>query len=221
MVHYDFLIVFISDILYQLRNLSWKKWMSDRLIIAMEQVKALPSITLGHIVDRIEGKATLILCLVAIMPFMQPIPIPGLSTVLGLIVLLQGLGLLFRGKPVLTKKLREVVISHEKFELIHKAMLKFVNVTSKISAFKSPVAGTRICHMLSGLSIILSSAFLSLPLPIPFSNLIPALSIFLICVGLLEEDIILLIMGHSITFTVLIMGFYSYHIIMDRIQGWF
>lgn len=195
--------------------------MSGKLISAMDKVKSLPIITLGEIVDHIESEAILILCLISIMPFMQPIPIPGLSSVLGLIVLLQGIGLLFWGRPVLTKQLREVVISHEKFETIRKVAMKFDKVTSKISTFKSPVAGTRISHMISGFSIILSSAFLSLPLPIPFSNLIPALSIFLICVGLLEEDIILLVMGHSITFTILVMGFYSYHLIMERLNGWF
>lgn len=194
--------------------------MSERLINAMDQVKSLPNITLGEIVDRIEGEAILILCLVSIMPFMQPIPIPGLSSVLGLIVLLQGLGLIFWGKPLLTKKLRKVVIAHEKFELIHKVAIKFNRITSKISAFKSPLVTTRICHVICGISIVLSAAFLSLPLPIPFSNLIPALSIFLICVGLLEEDIVLLIIGHLITFVVMVMAFYSYHLIMEWTLGW-
>ena len=52
--------------------------MSVRLMKAMEEVKALPEITLGKIVEHIEGEALLILCLVSILPFMQPIPIPGL-----------------------------------------------------------------------------------------------------------------------------------------------
>jgi hypothetical protein len=195
--------------------------MSERLIIAMDQVKTLPTITLGHIVDRIEGEAVLILCLIAILPFMQPIPIPGLSSLLGLIVLLQGIGLLIWGKPLLTKKLKSIAITHERFEAIHKAAIKFSNVTSKISVFKSALVSTRISHILCGISIILSSAFLALPLPIPFSNFIPALSIFLICLGLLEEDILLLIMGHGITFGVFWMARFSYHLIIDQFQGWF
>lgn len=67
--------------------------MSQRLLTSLEHVRTLPVITLGSIVDHIEDEALVIVCLVAILPFMQPIPIPGVSSVLGLIVLLQGIGL--------------------------------------------------------------------------------------------------------------------------------
>lgn len=194
--------------------------MSDRLINALNEVETFEVITLGEIVDRVEGEALLILCLVAIMPFMQPIPIPGLSSILGLIVLLQGVGLIFWSKPLLTNRLKRVIITHEKFALIKKVAIKFSNFTAKISAFKNPIVNTRLSHILCGISIVLSAGFLSLPLPIPFSNLVPALSIFLICVGLLEEDIILLLMGHGIAFTVIWMAMFSYHLIMEQVHGW-
>lgn len=195
--------------------------MSERLMQAMENVRKLPHITLGKIVEHVEGEALLILCLVAIMPFMQPIPIPGLSSVLGLIVLLQGVGLMLWGRPLLNKRLKEMTITHEKFEIIYKAAAKFSHMTSKISTFKHPLTNNRISQFLCGLSIVVSSGFLSLPLPIPLSNLIPALSIFLICVGLLEEDIVLLILGHGINFVVIWMAIFSYHIIADQFQSWF
>ena len=195
--------------------------MSARLIKALEDVRQLPQITLGKIVEHVEGEALLILCLVAILPFMQPIPIPGVSSVLGLIVLLQGVGLMFWSRPLLTQRMKNVNITHEKFEVIYKAAQKFSSFTSKISAFKHPVTNTRASHILCGLAIVLSSAFLSLPLPIPFSNLIPALSIFMICIGLLEEDIVLIILGMGITLTVIWMAMFSFHLIAEKMQGWF
>ena len=195
--------------------------MSVRLIKALEDVRALPHITLGKIVELVEGEALLILCLVSILPFMQPIPIPGLSSLLGLIVLLQGLGLMLWEKPLLTKRMKEVNITHEKFDVLLNAAKKFSSFTSKFSAFKHPITNSRGSHILCGLAIVVSAAFLSLPLPIPFSNLIPALSIFLICIGLLEEDIILILIGFGITLTVMWMAFFSYHIISDQIQNWF
>lgn len=195
--------------------------MSARLIKALEDVRDLPHITLGKIVEHVEGEALLILSLISILPFMQPIPIPGLSSVLGLIVLLQGFGLMIWSKPLLTKRMKNLNITHERFEYIYKAALRFSSFTSKISAFKHPLTNTRGSHIVCGFAIILSSAFLSLPLPIPFSNLIPALSIFLICVGLLEEDLILILMGLGITVSVIWMAMFSYHIIMEQIQNWF
>jgi hypothetical protein len=194
--------------------------MSDRLMLALNQIKTLPQITIGHIADHAQSEALLILCLMSILPFLQPIPIPGLSTVLGMIVILQGIGLLIQGRPLLTQKLRNIVITHEKFEIIHRSALKFSHLTSKFSSFKSPLVSTRISHMLCGISIILSASFLSLPLPIPFSNLVPALSIFLICLGLLEEDIILLLIGHSIGLVVFWMAMFSYQFLMERFHAW-
>ncbi len=195
--------------------------MSARLLKALEDVRDLPQITLGKIVEHVEGEALLILCLVSILPFLQPIPIPGLSSILGLIVLLQGLGLMLWSKPLLTKKMRTLIITHERFEIIYKAAKKFSNFTSKISAFKHPMTNTRVSHILCGIAIVLSAAFLSLPLPIPFSNLIPALSIFLICIGLLEEDLVLILIGMGITATVLWMAMFSFHIISEKLHAWF
>jgi len=195
--------------------------MSTRLIKAMEEIRNLPHITLGSIIDHIEGEALLILCLVAIMPFMQPIPIPGLSSILAFVVLLQGVGLMFWSKPLLTVRMRNIQITHEKFEYIYKAALKLSRFTAKISAFKHHISNSRMSHFFCGLAIVLAAAFLSLPLPIPFSNFIPALSIFLICVGLLEDDVILLLVGHGINLTVMVMTVFSFHIIKEQFQSYF
>lgn len=195
--------------------------MSQRLIDSLDEIRTIPEITLGNIAEKIEEDALVVVSLVAILPFMQPIPIPGVSSVLGFIVFLQGIGLIIWSKPILTMRLRKVHISHERFEMIYKAALKFSAFTSKISILKSPLTNTRICHVLCGLSIVFSAAFLSLPLPIPFSNLIPALSIFFICVGLLEEDIALLLCGHTINLAVIWMAVFSFSIISEKINSWF
>jgi hypothetical protein len=195
--------------------------MRSKLLSSLDAVKTLPVITLGAIVEHMESEALLILCLVSILPFMQPIPIPGVSSLLGLIVFFQGLGMVFWGKPLLTKKMKMAVISHERFEKIFHVAEKFEKYASKLSAFKHPVAASRGSHILAGISIILSAAFLSLPLPIPFSNLIPALSIALLCLGLLEEDIILILCGHGIAATVIWMAIFSFHLIKEQFSNWF
>ena len=195
--------------------------MSDRLLNALEEVKTLPSITLGSIVNLIQEESVIILCLIGIIPFLQPVPVPGLSTVLGLIVVLQGIGLLVWSRPILTQKLRDIHITHERFEMILKTARKISVYTSKMSLFKHPLVSHKICHVICGVSIILSAAFLALPLPIPFSNSIPAFSIFFICVGLLEEDLALVLCGHAITLGVFFMAFFSYHLISTHIQNWF
>lgn len=195
--------------------------MTSKLITHLSEVKNLPEITLEKLVDSLKDEALVVVCLIAILPFMQPIPLPGLSTLLGLVALLQGLSLMFLRKPMLTKRMKEIKISHEKFELIYKAAEKFTKIADKISVFNHPWTNSRLCHFICGLAIAMSAAFLSLPLPIPFSNFVPALSIALICLGLLEEDIFLLIIGLSITFSVIWMGVFSYHLIAEKFPAFF
>jgi hypothetical protein len=191
---------------------------SNRLITALEQVRTLPVITLGNIVDHVEGEALLILSLVSILPFMQPIPIPGLSSILGLVVLLQGIGLAFWSRPLLSRKMKDIVITHERFDVILKAARKFTNFTSKISTYKHPIVNTRAVHLVCGIAIIFSAGVLTLPLPIPFSNFIPAISIFLICIGLLEGDVMIILSGLAITLTILWIVLFSYQLALDN---WF
>lgn len=195
--------------------------MSEKLIKAIDEVKNLPDVTLGSIVDRIGDEALLIVSLIAIIPFMQPIPIPGLSTILGLVILLQGLGMIFLGKPLLTQRMKDLKLSNEKLDMIYRAAVKFDKFTSKISAFKHPKINSRGVHIFCGITITLSAAFLSLPLPIPFSNFIPALCIFFICAGLLECDLILVVFGHMIALATVWMAGLSFHLIVEKVQLWF
>jgi hypothetical protein len=195
--------------------------MSSKLLVHLKEVKALPVITLGNLADCLKEEALLVLCLVSILPFMQPIPIPGVSTILGFVAMMQGLSLMFVHKPLLTKRMQAVTITHEKFEIFYKAAEKFTYFTDKLAIANHPWTNSKASRFICGLSIALSAAFLSLPLPIPFSNFVPALSIGMVCLGLLEEDLILVIIGLSITVAVIWMGILSYHLIAERFPIFF
>lgn len=195
--------------------------MNSKLLTQLAEVRKLPVITLGTLAESLKDQGILVLCLIVILPFMQPIPIPGLSTILGFVALLQGVSLMFLKKPLLTKKMKEVVISADKFEMIYKGAEKFTRLAGKISIVSHHWASSNASRFIGGLAIVLSAAFLSLPLPIPLSNFIPALSIAFICLGLLEEDPFLVIIGLSITVAVMWMGAFSFHFIVEKFPQFF
>ncbi len=153
-------------------------------------------VSLGEVADKLEGKGMVFLALVCVLPFMQPIPLPGVSTLLGLVILLQGVGLMVARRPLLTKRMRELRLPPER-------VLQFVKGARKVYPWFGWMIrprGRRLLkgrpvRVLAGLYLVLLAAFLSLPLPLPASNFIPALGIFLICLGLLEEDILILAIG--------------------------
>lgn len=190
--------------------------MSKKLVNALDSISQKKNITLEDIVNNLGRDSVTILCLIVIFPFLQPIPIPGISSVLGFIVIMQGIGLIRNGKPFLTKKLLAVVIEEKNWNIIYKAGMRFIHFTNKLSSLKHPWVNSRLGQITGGISIILSAAFLSLPLPIPFSNFIPALSILFICLGLLEEDLLLVLIGHAIMIALGVLIAYSYKIIVEQ-----
>jgi hypothetical protein len=177
-------------------------------------------VTLGEISDKLRDKGPMLLSLICVLPFMQPIPIPGLSTVLGFVILLQGVGLVISGKPLLTQRMKDVQLSPEK-------VATFVKVARKIFPWIGWMVKPRGRHfvkhrvnqiicgfVLSGLAL-----FLSLPLPLPSSNFIPAIGIFLICLGLLEEDFLLVMLGilYSAIFTWILS--FSFHMLWEEVSN--
>jgi hypothetical protein len=195
--------------------------MSNKLISALDRVKSDNKITLGELAVELRGDALMIISLVSILPFMQPIPIPGLSSVLGIIIVLQGAALIFMDKPLLTEKLKSVEIDPKKFEIIYKAAVKFSYVSSKLATYPAPtIVLSRVNRVLTGIWLILMAGFLSLPLPIPFSNFIPAIAIFFLCLGILEEDLILSVCGQVISMVISFLIYISWNVIMEQFQHW-
>ena len=195
--------------------------MSNKLIKALEKVKSDSKITLGELADELKNDAQIIISLVCILPFMQPIPVPGLSSLLGAVIILQGIGLIFWDKALLTEKLREIEIDPKKFDLIYKAAKKFTVLTNKLASFPMPkIVLSRANRIITGIWIILMAAFLSLPLPIPFSNFMPALSIFFLCVGMLEEDLVLIICGQMVAIVLAVLIYLSGSLIFEKMNDW-
>ena len=195
--------------------------MSNKLISALDRVKSDNKITLGELAVELRGDALMIISLISILPFMQPIPIPGLSSVLGIIIVLQGVALIFTGKPMLTEKLKLVEIDPKKFEIIYKAAVKFTKLSSKLANYPMPsIVLSRANRIITGIWLILMAGFLSLPLPIPFSNFVPAIAIFFLALSILEEDLVLAICGQMISLAISVLIYISWNVIWEQFEHW-
>lgn len=132
------------------------------------------------------------LLLILALPFCQPLPLPGLSTVFGMIIALIGWRLACRQKPwlpsrVLTAQLSEAVLrSSRRLAATFEVVLKPRWTT---------LADSRLLHSLYGSVICFSGILLLLPLPIPFSNLLPAVTVVLLAAAIMERDGIFILAG--------------------------
>lgn len=129
--------------------------------------------------------------LVLATPFLQPVPLPGLSTPFGLFLAVTGvLQILGLGHASLPKKLGERKLEHATVIKILFYCEKLLLGLQKIphlnlgSGFMRVTAHPRVL----GWHIVFMALMLSLPLPIPFSNSIPAWGIVFSCLAMIESN---------------------------------
>lgn len=145
-----------------------------------------------HLKDR--GYALLVLFLAA--PF--PIPsIPGLSVPFGLAIMLIGTAFMLRRRPQLPKFILRKKLE---FTTLQKVIPFVARLMERLERYMKPrlkllVTGP-VMTSLFGLGIVSGGFFLALPLPIPLTNGLPALSIIFLITGMLCRDGLMILAGH-------------------------
>ncbi|MGE9292303.1 MAG: exopolysaccharide biosynthesis protein [Puniceicoccales bacterium] len=156
---------------------------SLRSIVAGQTEK----VSLGEIVDAIEDKQFGMLLILLSIPSALPVPAAGYSTPFGIAILILGLQMLAgRRIPWLPQKMREKSFSRQKLSgMIGKASGFFRWVEKLVRPRLGWLSG-RAGYRLIALLVIFMSLLMCLP--IPSTNTAPAIVIFLIGIGLCEDD---------------------------------
>lgn len=146
-------------------------------------------IKLKEVLQTLGDSSHLVIILFLAFPFLQPIPLPGLSTVFGLTMVAIAL-LNFFGKPIrLPTRFNEKVLSQALIintlraaEKVWYFLKKFLKVRGSI------FFETRFFKGFNTLVLCAQALLLCLPIPVPFTNNIPAVIIAINVIGELEED---------------------------------
>ncbi|WP_141734887.1 exopolysaccharide biosynthesis protein [Oligoflexus tunisiensis] len=157
-------------------------------------------ITIAEIEGILQGRGFATLGLILCIPFVQPIPLPGVSIVFGLAVMVLGIKLVLGRSSMLPRFLAKREIHTETLRSISSRAIKIFSHVDHL--FKPRLAFMFNPPLLTlvGFSLVLSGFALSLPLPpiILFSNSLPAWAVILLCLGILERDGLMIAMGHCI-----------------------
>jgi hypothetical protein len=164
-------------------------------------------VRLGALFEATQGRGYQLLLLLITLPFVTPIPLPGFSIPFGIVVALLGARMALGQKPWLPRRLLER-------ELPPRFLGKFLSAASRvvtwIEYFLRPrlpfVRNHVVFARLAGLLIALSGLFLLLPLPLPFSNSLPAWTVILLAAGALGRDGLFFIAG-CVSFTISVAFF--------------
>ena len=168
-------------------------------LAALRLSSAGRSITVDELQAALKGRGVAMLLLLLALPFCL-VPVPGLSTPFGLAVLLIAIRITFRQKPWLPKFIRQRRISAPRLMKVLTGRIRFAKLIEKIVKPRMHFLHSWPGAMnLIGLGIAAGGLLLLLPLPIPFSNMVPAWAVVLLTAGMMERYGLVVLLGHTVT----------------------
>lgn len=164
-------------------------------------------VKLGALLERTEGRGYYLLLILISLPFVSPIPLPGFSIPFGAAIALIGLRLAMGHKTWLPRYVLE-------WEISPGLLAKVVRGTGRTLKAVEIVLRPRLAFMqdwiafrrIAGVIITVCGLLMILPLPLPFSNSLPAWTVLFLSIGALERDGLFFIIG-AISFGVTIAFF--------------
>jgi hypothetical protein len=193
--------------------------LSQTLASLLAKESGSGGITLGEVVLRIGDRGFGLLLIVLSLPSALPVPAPGYSTPFGILIAILALQMLAGMRsPWLPRKASAMKI-HGKFadQMLAFAGKFFARVEFLIRP-RLRWVGSRGGLSFLGILVLIMACLMILP--IPLTNTFPAFVIFLIGIGLTEEDGLACI-GAAIlgVFSVLLYGFVVYFFMRFGMQG--
>ena len=153
--------------------------------------------SLRELLNAVGPKGHVFLTVFLVLPFLQPIPLPGVSTVFGITIAFVG-GFMALGRaPWLPDRFGRVVVESSTLFRICSALEK---IMSKLEWLVKPrgraIFDQTWFRRTNGALLFVHGLIMAAPLPIPFSNFLPALVLFLVALGSLEEDVWMIVAGY-------------------------
>ena len=146
-------------------------------------------VTLREVILVLRGRAYDLLLILLALPFCTPIPLPGLSTPLGLVIAIVALRLALGQHPWLPERLLDRRLPSGFFGKLIAAAAGVIRLLENLLRPRlAPLTDHGWLRQLHAVTMMIAAVVLLLPLPIPLTNTFPGWVILLIASGLMERD---------------------------------
>jgi hypothetical protein len=164
----------------------------DNLHAAIHRVEG-PRVSLSQILDALGQRSFGILLLIVSVPAM--LPVPGLVSLFGIVLLLLGVQMLLGfTQPWLPREVRHRPLPKAQLLKMLRHLQTPLQVLQPYIHRRLPGLVRKHGEKLAGLFIIVQAIFIIIPLP--FTNEAPALCIALLAVGFIQQDGALALLAH-------------------------
>ena len=184
-------------------------------------------LTLGAVFDAMHEASFGFICVIHILPFLQPISVGPLSTVGGLSLAALGWQMMTgRETPWLPARMRALSLSARTWRILLRTCERVLRICARLTRPRMiDLAVGPKARRLGGFLVGCSGVLLAIPLGgLPFNNLLPALVILFVSVGELEEDGAMVIVAFAFLFlTLAYFGFLVWALVVmgDHAFDWF
>lgn len=172
------------------------------------------NISVRDLLAQIGEQSMLLFSIILTIPFLTPIPLPGISTVFGLLIMLIGFGVILNRLPWLPRQLLDRSINSSQLsQVLTKGSQLFVKIERFIKPRMLSLTSTGSTNRLNGFVLFAAGSLLILPLPmLPFSNFLPGWAILFLVAGMLQRDGVFVLIGYLLVvitfvyFTIIAIG---------------
>lgn len=192
-----------------------------------------PVVTLRELLALLGEQGLLVFCGVLAAPFLLPVTVPGMSTVLGLPMLLIGFAVMVSRVPWLPERLLNRALPAA---TVRNVLQKVRGWAERFEHLVRPrllgLTGGPAINVVNGVLVIVAVVLMMAPLPlVPFVNSLPALAIILLCFGMAERDGVVITLGYFMTLVsavyvggLIFLVFYAgmrHEQALDLLRAWF
>jgi hypothetical protein len=153
-------------------------------------------VRVGELMAMMQGRSRYLFLILLSLPFLTPVPLPLVSTVVGTVIMFTGLRMTFGRRPWIPQIVQQRMLPTKFIPHVISAAARLVGWLEFLLKPRLKLLcrfpGVR---QFTGFLIALAGLLLLLPLPVPFSNFLPAITILLLAAGSLARDGLCLLTG--------------------------
>lgn len=179
------------------------------------------SVTLAELEATMKGRGVAMLILVLSAPFILPVSPPFLSLICGIPMIVMGLEIAVTRDSRLPRFAHNRKLSAEAMRRIAKGLRRLMTPVAWLYRPRWAMMFWPASWHLTGLSITVGAVVLSLPIPLPLANSIPAVGLIHLAVGLIQRDGIAICVGHALVLASYLYLYFAWDSVVNLLVRFF